>query len=250
MVAMAGGHVVKTGTAPCLIEWMEAGLLSAIALNGAAAIHDCEIALVGETSEDVESGLRQGTFGMASETAAFLNGAAKDAVRTGEGYGEALGRALEESGAPHRHASLLAGAFRAGIPATVHVALGADVVHAHPSCDGAAVGESSHRDFRILAAVLEEIRGGVVLNIGSAVILPEVFLKALTVARNLGASAEGLTTVNLDFLQHYRPTQNVVVRPTRGVGHGYAITGHHELLVPLLTAAVLDAWGPPEGARG
>jgi hypothetical protein len=242
VVAMTGGHVVKTGVSPGLIAWMEAGLLGACAMNGAAAIHDCEIALFGRTSENVEAGLATGAFGMASETAAFLNGAARQAAERGEGFGEALGRLLVEAGAPHRGASLLARAYESGIPATVHVAIGADVVHAHASCDGAAVGAATHRDFRILAAALETAAGGVVLNIGSAVVLPEVFLKALTVARNLGASREGLVTVNLDFLQHYRPTQNVVVRPTRGSGRGYAVTGHHELLVPLLTAAVLDAW--------
>ena len=241
VVAMAGGHVVKTGVTPCLVEWIDAGILTAVALNGAAAIHDVEIALFGRTSEDVEAGLRTGSFGMVTETASFVNGAAREAAARGEGFGESLGRLLVERGAPHRRASLLAAAYEVKIPATVHVALGADIVHAHASCDGAAVGESTHRDFRILAAALAP-GAGVVFNIGSAVVLPEVFLKALTVARNLGAPAEGLVTVNLDFLQHYRPTQNVVVRPTRGTGHGYAVTGHHEILVPLLTAAVLDRW--------
>lgn len=245
VIVMAGGHVVKTGVTPGLVAWMEAGLLSALALNGAAAIHDAEIALFGRTSEDVQAGLRAGSFGMAAETAEFMNGAAREAADRGEGLGEALGRLLIEKGAPHRRVSLLATAYEASLPATVHVALGADVIHAHPSCDGAAVGAATHRDFRIFAAALEAVGGGVVLNIGSAVVLPEVFLKALTVARNLGASLEGLVTVNLDFLQHYRATQNVVVRPTRGVGRGYALTGHHEVLVPLLTAAVLDGW---EGA--
>jgi hypothetical protein len=243
VVAMVGGHVVKTGVSPCLVEWLDAGVLTAVAMNGAAAIHDVEVALCGRTSEDVEAGLRLGTFGMAEETAAFVNGAAIEAARRSEGLGEALGRLLIERAAPYRGVSLLASAHRAGVPATVHVAIGADVVHAHAACDGASVGDSSHRDFRILAAALAQVGSGVVMNIGSAVILPEVFLKALTVARNLGADPSGLVTVNLDFLQHYRPTQNVVVRPVRGVGRGYGVTGHHEFLVPLLTGAVLDALG-------
>jgi len=240
VLAMCGGHVVKVGVAPCLVQLMTAGVVTHLALNGAAALHDAEIALQGRTSEDVEAHLHAGTFGMVDETGGFLNGAATAGATRGEGLGECWGRALVEAGAPHAPVSLLAEAWRLGIPATVHVALGSDTIHHHPACDGAALGATSLRDFRILAAALAEARGAVVLNIGSAVLLPEVFLKALAVARNLGADLSGLTTVNLDQIQHYRPRVNVVERPTRGPGAaGYALTGHHEIMVPLLAAAVL-----------
>jgi hypothetical protein len=195
---------------------------------------------VGRTSEDVEEQLHAGRFGMVDETGGFMADAAREGVTRGEGLGEAYGRALGEEAAPHRDASLLAAAFRLGCPATVHVALGTDTIHHHPRCDGAALGELSLRDFRILAGTLAEARCAVVLNFGSAVILPEVFLKALSVARNLGADLSGLTTVNFDQIQHYRPRVNVVERPTRSPGaRGFALTGHHEILVPLFAAAVL-----------
>ncbi|HEY2955029.1 MAG TPA: hypothetical protein VGK89_07260 [Candidatus Eisenbacteria bacterium] len=240
VVAMCGGHVIKVGVSPCLIALLERGVVTHLAMNGAAAIHDVEIARAGRTSEDVEEQLHAGRFGMVDETGDFMADAARDAVRRGEGLGEAYGRALEESRAPHRASSLLAAAFRLGVPATVHVALGTDTIHHHPRCDGAALGEASLRDFRILAATLAEARGAVALNLGSAVVLPEVFLKALSVARNLGADLSGLTTVNFDQIQHYRPRVNVVERPTRAVGaRGFAITGHHEILMPLFAAAVL-----------
>jgi len=240
VVLMAGGHVVKVGVSPCWIELIERGVVTHVAMNGAAALHDVEIARVGRTSEDVEAHLQTGAFGMVDETGTFLNGVAVRAAREGLGLGEAWGAALEADAAPHRDVSLLARASRRGIPATVHVALGTDTIHYDPACDGAALGEASLRDFRILAATLEEARGAVVLNVGSAVLMPEVFLKALAVARNLGASLEGLTTVNFDQIQHYRPRVNVVERPTRAPGaRGYSLTGHHEILVPLYCAGVL-----------
>lgn len=240
VLAMCGGHVIKVGVTPCLIELLELGLVTHVALNGAAALHDVEIARAGRTSEDVEAHLHQGRFGMVDETGDFMNAAAREGARRGEGLGECWGRALIEERAPHAGVSLLAAAYRLEIPLTVHVAIGTDTIHHHPACDGAALGETSLRDFRILAAALAEARGAVALNFGSAVLLPEVFLKALAVARNLGADLSGLTTVNFDQIQHYRPRVNVVERPTRAAGsRGYALTGHHEILVPLYCGAVV-----------
>lgn len=240
VVLMIGGHVIKVGVSPCFIELVERGVISHVAMNGAAAIHDVEIARMGRTSEDVEANLSSGTFGMVDETGAFMNRVANAAAMLQSGLGEAWGRALEADAAPHRDMSLLARAARRGIPATVHVALGTDTIHYHPSCDGAALGAGSLRDFRVLAGTLAEARGAVVLNVGSAVLMPEVFLKALAVARNLGADLSDLTTVNMDQLQHYRPRLNVVERPTRAPGaRGYSLTGHHEILTPLYCAAVL-----------
>lgn len=244
VVVLAGGHVVKVGVTPAILGLVERGVVTHLAMNGAAAIHDIEIAMLGRTSEDVDAHLQTGAFGMVDETGAFMNRVALEAMRAGDGLGEAWGRALEHDRAPHRAVSLLAGAARAGIPATVHVAIGTDTIHYDPACDGAALGETSLRDFRILAATLAAAQGAVVLNLGSAVLMPEVFLKALAVARNLGASLEGLTTVNLDQIQHYRPRVNVVERPTRATGaKGYSLTGHHEVMVPLLCAAVLAELG-------
>ena len=219
---------------------LERGIVTHVAMNGAAAIHDVEIARVGRTSEDVETNLHEGRFGMVDETGSFMNAVMVEGAGRGEGLGECWGRAVEEEGAPHRGVSLLAAAWRAKVPATVHVAIGTDTIHHHPGCDGAALGETTLRDFRIFAGTLAEARGAVVLNLGSAVLMPEVFLKALSVARNLGADLSGLTTVNLDQIQHYRPRVNVLERPTRAAGgRGYALTGHHEIMIPLLTAAVL-----------
>lgn len=245
VVVMCGGHVIKVGVTPCLIELIGLGVVTHLAMNGAAAIHDVEIARIGRTSEDVEAGLHEGRFGMVDETGDFMNAAMSEGARRHEGLGECWGRAVEESAAPHRRVSLLASAWRAGIPASVHVAIGTDTIHHHPSCDGAALGETTLRDFRIFAASLAEARGAVVINLGSAVLMPEVFLKALSVARNLGAELTDLTTVNFDQIQHYRPTLNVVQRPTRGAqgGRGYALTGHHEIMIPLFTAAVRSQLG-------
>ena len=250
VVLMLGGHVVKVGVAPCWIELLQRGVVSHVAMNGAAAIHDVELARVGRTSEDVEAHLQSGSFGMVDETGAFMSRVAVHAARDRLGLGEAWGEALEAEQAPHRDVSLLARAARLGVPCTVHVALGTDTIHYDPACDGAALGEGSLRDFRILAATLAEARGAVVLNVGSAVLMPEVFLKALAVARNLGASLDDLTTVNMDQIQHYRPRVNVVERPTRAPGaRGYSLTGHHEILTPLYCGAVLAELAPVQIAR-
>ncbi|RJQ51973.1 MAG: hypothetical protein C4521_11320 [Actinobacteria bacterium] len=236
-----GAHVVKVGLAPVLIELMERGAVTALAMNGAAMIHDVEIALRGATSERVGDGLADGTFGMAEETGRFVNEAAAKAAETGLGLGQAAGAALLAAGARHADLSLLAAAVRLELPATVHVAIGTDIVHMQPTMDGAATGEATMTDYRILCSVVADLEGGVYLNVGSAVILPEIFVKALTVARNLGHTVEHFTTANLDFVQHYRPLQNVVGRPSQAEGsQGYALTGHHELLVPLLAQAVID----------
>ncbi len=238
VIAMIGAHVVKVGLSPLLVDLIERGVLTCVAMNSAAAIHDAEAALWGVTSEDVASSLLDGTFGMSRETGEFVNGTLSRAYRKGSaGYGEALGRALLK--APHAGLSVLAACARQGIPATVHAAIGTDIVHQQPTMNGAATGELSFRDFRLLASQVAGLRGGgVVMNVGSAVILPEVFLKALTVARNLGAPARGFTTANFDMIQHYRPRLNVVARPTAGGGRGYLFTGHHEIMVPLLAAMV------------
>ena len=240
VLLLLGGHVIKVGVSPCWIELIERGVITHVAMNGAAAIHDIEIARMGRTSEDVEAHLQAGTFGMVDETGTFMNAVASRAARDKLGLGEAWGAALESEHAPHRDASLLARAARRGVPATVHVALGTDTIHYDPACDGAALGDTSLRDFRILAGSLAGAEGSVALNVGSAVLMPEVFLKALTVARNLGARLDGLTTVNFDQIQHYRPRVNVVERPTRASGaQGYSLTGHHEIMVPLYCGAVL-----------
>jgi hypothetical protein len=240
VVLMCGGHVVKVGVTPCLVTLIEHDIVTHVAMNGAAAIHDVEIARQGRTSEDVEAQLHAGRFGMVDETGDFMNGAMLEGARAGEGLGECWGRALVEGRAPHANVSLLAAAWRRRVPATVHVAIGTDTIHHHPKCDGAALGETTLRDFRVFAASLAEARGAVVLNFGSAVLMPEVFLKALSVARNLGADLSGLVTANFDQIQHYRPRVNVVERPTKAAGgRGYSLTGHHEIMVPLFAGAVL-----------
>jgi hypothetical protein len=236
-----GAHVVKVGLTPVLVDLLERGIVTVLAANGAVPVHDFELATVGATSEEVEAGLGEGQFGMAEETGRFLNEAAKEAVYGGRGFGRTLGEKLVKLDPPHVRRSLFAAAARLEVPITVHVALGTDIVHMHPACDPAAIGEATYHDFRLLAAAVGDLGdGGVYLNIGSAVLLPEVFLKALTLARNLGHAVRDFTTVNLDFIQHYRPTQNVVRRPVAGGGRGFALTGHHELLVPLLAAAIVE----------
>jgi hypothetical protein len=236
-----GAHVIKVGLSPVLIDLVERGVVTAVALNGACAVHDFELATVGFTSEDVEAQLAEGDFGMAEETGRVLNEAVVDGARRGVGFGRAVGERLLALRPPHLAQSLLAACARLDVPCTVHVALGTDIVHMHPCCDGAAVGAATHRDFRLVAAVVADLGdGGVYLNIGSAVLLPEVFLKALTLSRNLGRRVQDFVTVNMDFIQHYRPTQNVVRRPVASGGRGYALTGHHEILVPLLAAAVIE----------
>jgi len=238
-----GGHVIKCGLAPVLLDLMGRGYATAFALNGAAAIHDFEIALGGATSEDVEAALPDGRFGMAEETGREMNEAIAAGARDGLGIGEALGRRLEQLADPRFAGySLLLGACRAAVPVTVHVAVGTDTPHLHPAADPAAIGVATHQDFRLFSALVAELDGGgVYLNTGSAVVLPEVFLKAVSAVRNLGHRLEEFTTVNLDFLQHYRPRVNVVERPhARGGGRGLALTGHHELLVPLIAAALVE----------
>jgi hypothetical protein len=244
-----GAHVLKVGLSPVVIDLMERGLVTGVALNGAGVVHDFELAVAGRTSEDVEAGLGTGAFGMARETGEEINRAVVEGDRDGLGLGAAVGRYLVGRRPRPRHleASLLAAAWRAGRPATVHVALGTDIVHMHPACDPAAVGRASHLDFRLFAAEVARLGGGgVYLNVGSAVILPEVFLKAVTLARNLGHRLSDFATANLDFIQSYRPGTNVVERPVKGTGRGYRLTGHHELVVPLLAAALVEG----DGARG
>ncbi len=242
VIASLGGHVVKTGVSPVLINLMEAGFLTAIAVNGAVAVHDLEIALFGKTSEDVVAGLRSGTFGMAKETATFYNESVRRAAREGLGLGETLGLALLEQRPPYAHVSLLAAAYKAEVPVTVHVAIGTDIVHMHPDADGAAFGQASLRDFRILTGQMEHLSGGgVLLNIGSAVVLPEVLLKAISLLRNRhGDAFTDFLGVNFDFIQQYRSNQQVVSRVESIGGRGIALTGHHEILIPLLGQAILD----------
>lgn len=235
-----GAHVLKTGLSPILIDLMERGFVSAVATNGAGIIHDFEIALAGATSEDVDEALGPGQFGMAEETATLLNKAVTDGARDGLGLGQSVGRFLGERHPQFERYSIAAAAWRLGIPVTVHVAIGTDIVHMHPLASGAAIGDTSLRDFRYFTSAVARLERGVYLNCGSAVILPEVFLKAVALARNQGRSLDGLTTVNLDFLRHYRPLTNVVSRPTAGIGRGYSITGHHELIIPLLAASLIE----------
>lgn len=243
VIVMLGGHVVKTGIAPVLIHLMERGIITHLAMNGAAAIHDYEIARFGATSEDVAAGLRDGTFGMADETGRGLNEAFVTGQKHGWGMGESVGRALAaEPALAHPEQSVILAAHKRWIPVSVHAALGAEIIHQHPAANGAAIGDTSHRDFRRLAASCEDLhQGGVVLNLGSAVIMPEVFLKALTVARNVHeGKPTGFTTADFDMQRHYRPRVNVVERPVLGGGQGFEITGHHELMIPLLVWAVSE----------
>ena len=237
-----GAHVVKTGLSPVVIDLMERGFVSAVATNGAGVIHDFEIALAGVTSEDVDEGLGPGRFGMAEETGTLLNQAINDGVAAGLGLGQAVGAFLQSRRPPHERLSVVATAARLGIPLTVHVALGTDIIHMHPAASGAAIGEGSLRDFRYFVSNVARLGGGVYLNCGSAVVLPEVFLKAVALARNAGIALESLTTVNLDFVRLYRPQTNVVTRPAAGTGgRGYSLVGHHEILIPLLAAALVEA---------
>ena len=243
IVAACGGHVVKCGLSPVLITLMREGFITALAINGATAIHDVEIALFGVTSEIVSQGLQNGNFGMAVETADFYNAALAAAVQTGEGAGEAMGRLLSERNAPNAADSLLAAAYALGIPVTVHISIGTDIVHMHASASGADLGETSMRDFRILTAAMRSLAGGgVLLNIGSAVLLPEVILKAMACLRNESRSFTGFLGVNIDMIQHYRAMEQVVTRVKGIGGEGLSLTGHHEIMIPLLAHALLDAW--------
>jgi hypothetical protein len=236
-----GGHVIKTGLAPMIIDLIERGFVTAIAANGSVLVHDAEIAMVGSTSEDVDASLGAGAFGAAEETGKLLNDAAWLGQRYEIGLGEAMGRALLALAPPHQAHSLLCAAYNARVPLTAHVAIGTDIAHFHPTADGAALGQTTHTDFRLLAELVRLMDGGgVYLNVGSAVMLPEIFLKAVTLVRNLGHPLGDFTTANFDFIQSYRPLTNVVRRPTAdGAGRGYSLTGHHELMIPLLAAEIL-----------
>ena len=236
-----GGHVIKVGLAPVIIDLMRRGFVTAIAANGSVLVHDAEIAMVGSTSEDVDATLGEGAFGAAEETGQLLNSAAREGMRDGVGLGEALGRALVALKSRHRAYSLLCAAYQSRIPFTAHITIGGDIAHFHPSADGAALGATSHTDFRLLGELVRRMNGGgVYLNVGSAVVLPELFLKAVTLVRNLGYELTDITTANFDFIQSYRPVTNVVRRPTAGgAGRGYSITGHHELSIPLLAAELI-----------
>ena len=236
VVAALGGHVVKVGMGPLIIDLMERGVISAIAMNGATAIHDLELALIGETSEDVEQNIADGSFGMSQETAEAFRESAEQGAR-GVGLGAALGNWIQSTDSPHVELSMLAAAHRLEIPATVHVAIGTDIVHMHPGVAGASMGEATSIDFRILAAVVKELQNGCWLNIGSAVVMPEVFLKVVNIARNMGESLDGITAINFDMLPHYRTSKNVLERP---VQRGISLIGHHEINLPLFRLAVLQ----------
>jgi hypothetical protein len=238
-----GAHVIKVGLNPILIGLMKQGFISALSLNGAGIIHDTELAMIGRTSEDVDKELGAGSFGMSRETAYFLNRSIRRGADKGLGLGEAIGDALLGSKFPFLSCSLLAMARQMDIPVTVHVAIGTDIIHLHPSMDARATGQTTHQDFQIFCSVVRSLENGVFLNIGSAVILPEIFLKAVTLVRNLGYPLANFTTVNMDFIRQYRPYTNVVHRPTLEGGQGYSLVGPHELMVPLLAAAVLEGWG-------
>jgi hypothetical protein len=254
-----GGHVIKVGLGPILIDLMRRGFVSGIAMNGAALVHDFEIALAGNTSEDVEAGLGQGHFGMAEETGKYLNEIAKLAYRIHIGYGEAAGQFLTSGILSPKHpaSSVLIAAYKLGIPVTVHVAIGTDIPHMHRAVDPPALGAATHYDFRLFCALVEQMHpGGIYMNWGSAVLLPEIFLKAVSVVRNLGVPLRPISTANFDFIQHYRPVQNVVMRPIAAphgqrdsASHGYAITGHHELLMPLVAAALHSGWPQKSSSR-
>jgi len=241
VVLAMGAHVIKCGLQPVLKSLIEADVITAVALNGAGSIHDYEISLIGETSEDVGAVLHEGHFGMAEETGRDINRALREGVARGAGYGEAVGHFIIDNGNPYREHSLMAACVERDIPVTVHVALGTDIIHQHPTADGAVIGAASFTDFRLFTSVVADLGdGGVYLNVGSAVLLPEVFLKALSIAQNLGHRVDNFTTANFDMQQHYRPLQNVVKRPTSGRSRGYSITGHHEIMLPLLAAGILD----------
>ncbi|OGU31740.1 MAG: hypothetical protein A2X67_05570 [Ignavibacteria bacterium GWA2_55_11] len=242
VILMMGAHVVKVGLSPLIIELLDRGVLTHVAMNSAAAIHDVETAMWGRTSEDVATNLMDGTFGMSRETGEFINRALVKGMADGqEGYGEALAKKLKASKAKNSRVSIISQCYEHDVPVTVHAAIGTDIIHQQPSMDGAATGEMTFRDFKVFVHSVKDLRGGgVVLNFGSAVIMPEVFLKALTVARNLGYKAQGFSTANFDMIRHYRPTMNVVERPTQGHGRGYHFSGHHEIMFPLLSAMILQ----------
>ncbi len=235
-----GAHPIKVGLSPVIINLVQKGIITAIATNGACIVHDFELSFIGHTSEDVGQELCTGNFGMAGETGRYLNKAVNDGIAKGHGIGKAVGEMIYGSKFGFKGKSIFASAYEHDIPATVHVAIGTDIIHMHPDADGAAIGEGSHRDFKLFASAVSDLEDGVYINLGSAVVMPEVFLKALTIARNLGNKVRNITTVNMDFIQHYRPTANVLKRPTMGNGACYALTGHHEIMFPLLAAALTE----------
>jgi hypothetical protein len=241
MVILAmGAHPIKVGLNPVIINLMERGVISGLAMNGAGIIHDSEVAIAGRTSEDVDAGIRGGEFGMAEDTARLLNSAISKGAEKGMGLGRAIGAMLVREKFSYNRFSILARAFELDMPVTVHVAIGTDIIHFHPSADGASIGKTSHIDFRIFAGLISRMEGGVFINLGSAVIMPEVFLKALTLARNLGHTVKDITTINMDFIKGYRPMTNVLQRPALDGGEGYSLVGHHEIMFPLLAAAVME----------
>lgn len=233
-----GAHSIKVGLSPVIIDLMESGMITSLSLNGAGIIHDFELAFIGQTSEDVDKEILSGAFGMAEETGAMLNQAIRSA--SAGGIGEAVGKLIHDGSFPYKEKSLLAAGARLGVPVTVHIAIGTDIIHMHPSFDGQATGAAAQKDFVRFCSLVSELEGGVYINLGSAVLLPEIFLKAVTLCRNLGHTLQHFTTVNMDFIQHYRPSTNVVRRPTLEGGRGFAITGHHEIMFPLLAAAIKD----------
>lgn len=235
-----GAHPIKVGLAPVIINLMESGVITAVAMNGACIVHDYELSLMGHTSEDVDVELCRGTFGMADETGKGLNRALNSGVKKGHGIGRAIGEHILKSKASYKNLSILAAAARLDIPATVHVAIGTDIIHMHPEADGKSIGEGSLRDFKLFSSVVSDLRGGVYINLGSAVILPETFMKAVAVTRNLGYTVKNFTTLNMDFIQHYRCRENVLRRPVLSGGKSYALTGHHEIMFPLLAAAIIE----------
>lgn len=240
VILAMGAHPIKVGLNPIIVDLLRQGVVSAVAMNGAGIIHDSELAMVGQTSEDVAAELGTGSFGMAEETGNFLNAAIAEGAKRDEGLGRAVGAMLHREKFPHNSLSILASAYELDIPVTVHVALGTDIIHVHPSADGAAVGKTSHLDFRIFARLVSALEEGVFINLGSAVIMPEVFLKALSLVRNLGHTVKNFTTVNMDFVRHYRPMTNVVNRPTQDGGKGFHLVGHHEIMFPMIAAAVVE----------
>ncbi len=240
IILAMGAHPIKVGLNPVIVDLLDRGIISGVAMNGAGIIHDAELAMVGGTSEDVAAGIGEGRFGMAEETGRFLNKAINEGAGEGLGLGRSVGAMLAREGFPYNRFSILARAFDLDVPVTVHVALGTDIIHFHPSVEGASIGTTSHMDFRIFARLVAGLQGGVFINLGSAVILPEVFLKALSLVRNLGHEVNNFTTVNMDFVRQYRPMTNVVQRPTLEGGKGYNLVGHHEIMFPLLAAAVIE----------
>jgi len=250
VILAMGAHPIKVGLNPVIIELVRRGVITGIAMNGAGIIHDVEIAMVGQTSEDVEKELEDGSFGMVDETGKFINNAIKLGAGQGIGLGETVGRRLKESNFQYKDLSIIFQAYTHGVPLTVHVAIGTDIIHCHPDMDGSAVGQCSHLDFRVFAGMISRLDGGVFINLGSAVILPEVFLKALSLSRNLGYNVKRFTAVNMDFIRHYRPMTNVVKRPTAHGGEGFTLIGHHEIMFPLLVMGIIERMSEKQETEG